>query len=189
MNDCIFCKLVRKEIPSKIVYEDDTCVAFLDVMPRSKGMCLVVPKEHYTFFDEDFDTSSKTFDVALIVGEKIKKALDPLTVFFSIIQAQVPHFHIRVYPVYEDQIPLGENQPIETNEGELTELATKIKSVDVDWKPKKKEVVEVIKEVPVKKKEPEPEEKSEEEKSEKKKKRKKIKEEKDFWRKRDWEMA
>ncbi len=182
MNDCIFCKLVRKEIPTKVVYEDDICVAFLDAMPRSKGMCLVVPKEHYTFFDDDFDTSSKVFDAALIVGEKIKKALEPLTVFFSVIQAKVPHFHIRVYPVYEDQIPLGENQPIETNEGELNDLMSKIKSVNVDWEPKKKEVVEVIKEVPVKKKEAKP--KTEEEVQETKKKE----EEKDFWRKENWEM-
>lgn len=183
MNECIFCKLVRKEIPSKVVYEDDTCVAFLDVMPRSKGMCLVVPKKHYTFFDEDFDISSKAFDIALIIGKKIKESLEPLTVFFSVIQAQVPHFHIRVYPVYEDQIPLGENQPIETNEAELTELAGKIKSVFVDWEPKKEKVVEVIKEVPVEKKKSKP--KTEEEV----KVEKKREEEKDFWKRRNLEMA
>ncbi|OIN86557.1 MAG: hypothetical protein AUJ50_03665 [Candidatus Aenigmarchaeota archaeon CG1_02_38_14] len=150
MNDCIFCKIINGEIPSFKVYEDENCVAFLDVMPRSKGMCLVVPKKHYVFFDEDFNTSSKLFDVALIVGEKLKKSLEPLTVFFSAIQSQVPHFHVRVYPVYKDQIPLGENQPIETNEGELRELSEKIKGVDVGWKPEAK-VVEVIKEVIVEK--------------------------------------
>jgi histidine triad (HIT) family protein len=148
MNDCIFCKIINGEIPSHKVYEDEDCVAFLDVMPRSKGMCLVVPKKHYNSFDDDFDTSSRVFDAALIVGEKIKRSLEPLAVFFSVIQAQVPHFHVRVYPVYKDQIPLGENQPIETNEGELNELEGKIKSVEVDWKPEQK-VVEVIKEVKV----------------------------------------
>lgn len=159
MDECIFCKIVKGEIPCFKVYEDEDCVAFLDVMPRSKGMCLIVPKKHYVFFDEDFDTSSKIFNAALIVGEKIKKSLEPLTIFFSVLQAQVPHFHIRVYPVYKDQIPLGENKPIETNEGELNDLASKISSEEVDWKPKEK-VVEVVKEVPVEK---EPEPKTEEE--------------------------
>lgn len=177
MDDCIFCKIVKGEIPSYKVYEDEDCVAFLDVMPRSKGMCLVVPKKHYIFFDEDFDTSSKIFNAALIVGEKIKKSLEPLTIFFSAIQAQVPHFHIRVYPVYKDQIPLGENKPIETNEGELNDLAGKIRLEEIDWKPKEK-LIEVIKEVPAKK---DPEPKTEEE----------IKEEKEnkFWKKRNLEMA
>ncbi len=178
MNECIFCKIIKGEIPYHKVYEDDDCVAFLDVMPRSKGMCLVVPKKHYMFFDEDFDTSSKVFDAALIVGEKIKKSLNPPTIFFSCIQAQVPHFHIRVYPVYKDQIPLGENKPIEINEGELNDLERKIKTAEVEWKPEEK-IIEVIKEVPVEKKELESnsEEKVQEEKKDK------------FWRKRDMEMA
>jgi len=178
MDECIFCKIIKGEIPSHKVYEDDNCVAFLDVMPRSKGMCLVVPKKHYVFFDDDFDTSSKVFDAALIVGEKIKKSLKPLTIFFSAIQAQVPHFHVRVYPVYKDQIPLGENKPIEINEGELKELESKIKSVEVEWEPEQK-IVEIIKEVRVEKKDDKP--KSEEEIEEKK--------EDEFWRKRDMEMA
>ena len=79
MNDCIFCKIIHGEIPSYKVYEDDDCIAVLDVMPRSKGMCLVIPKKHYIFFDEDFDTSSKVLNAALIVGEKVKQALEPLT--------------------------------------------------------------------------------------------------------------
>jgi len=177
MNECIFCKIIQGEIPSHKVYEDDDCVAFLDIMPRSKGMTIVVPKKHYMFFDDDFDTSSKVFNAALIVAEKIKKALEPLTVFFSVIQTQVPHFHVRVYPVYKDQIPLGENKPIQTNEGELNDLANKIKAIDVEWKPEKR-VVEIIKEVPVEK---EPEPKTEEEIEKEK--------EDEYWKKRDFEVA
>lgn len=48
MNDCIFCKIVRKEIPSEnFVYENDKIVAFLDIAPCSPGHTLVVPKEHH----------------------------------------------------------------------------------------------------------------------------------------------
>ncbi len=47
MNDCIFCKIVKKEIPADFVYENDKIVAFLDVMPINPGHTLVVPKEHH----------------------------------------------------------------------------------------------------------------------------------------------
>ncbi|MEM5793340.1 MAG: HIT domain-containing protein [Candidatus Aenigmatarchaeota archaeon] len=177
MNDCIFCKIAKKEIPSFIVYEDEECVGFLDVMPRSKGMCIVVPKKHYLSFDEDFDTSSKVFSSALIVAEKIKEALNPITIFFSSIFSQIPHFHVRVYPVYNDQIPLIENKPLEVEESELSDLSRKIRSIEVDWKPQEK-IVEIIKEVVVEKKvEPEKKEKTEEDKKEDK-----------FW-KRKFEVA
>ncbi len=46
MSDCLFCKIVAKEIPAKIVYEDDHVVAFLDIKPVAEGHTLVVPKKH-----------------------------------------------------------------------------------------------------------------------------------------------
>jgi histidine triad (HIT) family protein len=151
MSDCIFCKIVKGEIPGFKVYEDADTVAFLDVMPRSQGMCIVVPKKHYQHFSEDMDSSSKAFDAALVVAEKIRKALGPLAVFFSSLEAQVPHFHVRVYPVYQDTVPLIENKPIEVSESQLASLSEKIRSAGVDWKRKEK-VVEVVKEVHVEKK-------------------------------------
>ena len=44
--DCLFCAIIKGEIPSKKVYEDDSCYAFLDINPQAKVHCLVVPKEH-----------------------------------------------------------------------------------------------------------------------------------------------
>ena len=49
--DCIFCSIIKGEIPSKKVYEDDACYAFLDINPQAKVHCLVVPKEHITSAD------------------------------------------------------------------------------------------------------------------------------------------
>ena len=177
MEDCIFCKIIRKEIPAKIVYEDENALAFLDVMPRSKGMCIVVPKKHYTDPSDDFETSSKIFDAALIVAEKIKKSLNPLGVFLSVIQTQIPHFHIRVYPVYQDQIPLFENRPQQTTEEELNSLAQKIKNENVEWKGRKEKIVEKIIEKEVEK-QPEKEEENEQNNKEN-----------DFWLKRAEEMG
>ena len=44
--DCLFCAIIRGEIPSKKVYEDSSCYAFLDINPQAPVHCLVVPKEH-----------------------------------------------------------------------------------------------------------------------------------------------
>jgi len=141
VDECIFCKIVRREIPSHMVYEDNDAVAFLDINPRTKGMCIVVPKQHYVNYDENLEMSSKLFDKALIVAEKIKKSLKPMTVFFSIMSAQVPHFHIRVYPVNKDQIPLFENKPIQITEEELTMTALKIKGATTEWTGRKTEKI------------------------------------------------
>ena len=48
MQDCIFCKIVRKEIPSKVVYEDDRILAFRDINPLAPVHVLIVPKQHMT---------------------------------------------------------------------------------------------------------------------------------------------
>jgi histidine triad (HIT) family protein len=155
VDECIFCKIVSKEIPSLIVQEDEDSVVFLDINPRSKGMCIVVPKQHFETFEQNREAASKLFDKAMIVAEKIQKALNPITVFMSVMQAQVPHFHIRVYPVYKDQIPLIENKPIETTEEELTDIARRIISMPVEWKGR--EEVKVV-EKKIEKKEEKPRE-------------------------------
>ena len=46
MSDCLFCKIIKGEIPSKKVYEDDTCLAFYDIDPQAPVHFLVIPKEH-----------------------------------------------------------------------------------------------------------------------------------------------
>jgi len=153
VDECIFCKIVRREIPSLIVQEDEDSTVFLDINPRSKGMCIVVPKQHFETFEQNRELASKLFDKALIVAEKIQKALTPITVFFSVMQGQVPHFNIRVYPVYKDQIPLIENKPIETTEDELSDIARRIMSVPVEWKGRE-EVKVVEKKIEDKKEKP-----------------------------------
>lgn len=126
MPECIFCLIAKKSVKSRIVYEDSDTVAFLDITPRSKGMCLVIPKKHFENFMADLEISKKIFEVSLKIAEKIKEALNPKTIFISIIPSQVPHIHIRVYPVYENQIPLIENNPISISDTEMDDIAKKI---------------------------------------------------------------
>jgi len=46
-QDCIFCKIVRKEIPTEFIYEDDLVVAFNDITPQAPVHVIIIPKEHY----------------------------------------------------------------------------------------------------------------------------------------------
>lgn len=136
---CVFCGIVSKQILSNIVYEDDVSIAFLDVAPRSKGMTIVVPKQHYKEFDENFELSQKILQSALIVAEMVKQALQPKSISLSIIPSEaVPHFHARIYPVYENEMPLVENQPIQVSEEDLKIIAEKIKAVRVVVKKEEK---------------------------------------------------
>jgi len=133
MQECIFCKIAKKEIPAKVVYEDDATLSFLDINPRSAGMCIVVPKQHYKDFSENFELSSRVMQAAMIVAEMIKQSLQPKAVDFAVIPSEaVQHFHARVYPVYEDEIPLIENQPKQITDQKLNELRNKISSVSID---------------------------------------------------------
>ena len=47
MNECLFCKIVSGDIPSKKIYEDEEFIAFLDIFPANKGHTLVIPKAHH----------------------------------------------------------------------------------------------------------------------------------------------
>ncbi|MGL5591324.1 MAG: HIT family protein [Mycoplasmoidaceae bacterium] len=50
MSECLFCKIINKEIPAKIVYEDEMTMCILDIDPISDGHCIVMPKKHYEYF-------------------------------------------------------------------------------------------------------------------------------------------
>jgi histidine triad (HIT) family protein len=51
-NPCLFCKIINKEIPADIVYEDEHLFVLLDISPINEGHCLVIPKNHYINMDE-----------------------------------------------------------------------------------------------------------------------------------------
>lgn len=62
--DCLFCAIIRGEIPSKKVYEDSSCYAFLDINPQAPVHCLVVPKEHIPSADAiSEDNASAVADI------------------------------------------------------------------------------------------------------------------------------
>lgn len=74
MEDCIFCKIVKKEIPSEIVYENDDVIAFKDINPEAPVHILVVPKKHIESLvkleNEDYEIIQKIYKAISEIVEK-----------------------------------------------------------------------------------------------------------------------
>ncbi|AEF95869.1 HIT family protein [Methanotorris igneus] len=123
---CIFCKIVNKEIPAKIVYEDEDTMAFLDINPRNKGHTLVIPKKHYETLDEMPDEELAKLMKAV---KKVVEILKPLNFDgYNIINnnkpaagQEVPHVHFHIIPRYQndgDVVKFGEVKKIDLDEVE-----------------------------------------------------------------------
>lgn len=103
--DCIFCKIVNGEIPSKKIYEDDKVIAILDVNPVVDGHTLIIPKKHvedYTKLDKDL--LIHIYDVANKLTKDIMSKLNSKGMTFTVNYGDsqlVKHFHLHLLPDYQ----------------------------------------------------------------------------------------
>ena len=104
---CIFCAIAAHEIPSKVVYEDDKFIAFLDLTQTTIGHTLVVPKRHSKcIFDLNDEDAKEIMLVVKKVANKLKASLNPIGL--NVVNnnekplQSVDHFHIHLIPRYED---------------------------------------------------------------------------------------
>ena len=106
-NDNVFAKILRDEMPSHRVYEDEQTLAFMDIMPVSKGHTLVIPKSKcVNIFDLDEEFLSAVIKTTKRVAEAIKKALEPSGMIVTQLNGAkagqtVFHYHMHIIPVYE----------------------------------------------------------------------------------------
>jgi len=104
MEKCIFCKIVKGEIPSYKVYEDELVLAFLDITPANDGHTLIIPKLHReNIFDIKKEELERVALVAKRVAEKCKEALGEgeCNIIHSTGKSagqEVMHFHMHVVP-------------------------------------------------------------------------------------------
>jgi len=105
---CVFCDIVNGKLSAYKIYESDNYLAFLDINPRSKGHCLVIPKKHYSSIIElPEDKIFGLFNVVKIVAEKVVKNLNASGINICINNGRdagqvIPHLHVHVIPRYGD---------------------------------------------------------------------------------------
>ncbi|MGV8171350.1 MAG: HIT family protein [Candidatus Woesearchaeota archaeon] len=101
-KDCIFCKIIKGEIPSVMVWEDKKHLAILDIFPNTQGMTLIIPKNHYDSYV--FDMPDKAYSEILLTAKKVGKILDKkLKVGRTAMVAEgmgVNHVHIKLIPLH-----------------------------------------------------------------------------------------
>lgn len=134
VDNCLFCKILRGEIPCSKVYEDEDVLAFLDISQTTIGHTLVIPKEHYdNFLYVPKDLLGKTFAVAQKISQALvsglgAKGVNILVNTNKIAGQTIMHFHIHVIPRYsvDDNVKL-EFTPKAIEKLNLPDIARNIK--------------------------------------------------------------
>ena len=128
MDSCIFCKIVAKEIPAHIVYEDDDFLAFLDIHPHTVGHVQVIPKKHYRWvWDIPADRKSRPsiasyFETAQKIANAQRKAFDTDWILSKVVGDEVPHAHVWIFP--SDKVK-GDKGDFEGNKKKIIEALGK----------------------------------------------------------------
>jgi len=122
-EDCIFCKIIKGEIPCSKIYENEKVLAFLDIGPVNKGHTLVIPKQHHeTLMDIPDDTLKQITIIVKKVCKAVKQGVnaDGISLGMSNYKAAgqvVPHAHFHIMPRFEnDGLKLWPQGKYEENE-------------------------------------------------------------------------
>lgn len=99
MQDSIFTKIIKGEIPCYKVYEDDKTLAFLDIHPIRPGHVLVIPKKQVNvLWDLDNENYNAVMAAAKRVAHRIQEVLEPVRVGVHVAGLEVPHAHVHLFP-------------------------------------------------------------------------------------------
>lgn len=128
MEDSIFTKIIKGEIPSHKIYEDDKVFAFLDIHPVQPGHTLVIPKKQIEFI---WDMDSEDYNAVMSVAKKLATHLrDTLAVKYvgeAIVGVDVPHAHVHLIPFNtSEEFHRQADMSQEPNHDELAEIAKKL---------------------------------------------------------------
>jgi len=124
----IFSRIVKGEIPSYKIAEDDRFFAFLDINPLSKGHTLVIPKVEEDYI---FNLTDNTFaDLMLFakkVAQAIEKAMPCKRIGIAVIGLEVPHAHIHLIPINNESDMNFKNPKLKLSSEEMTDIAAEIR--------------------------------------------------------------
>ena len=95
MENCLFCKIVREEIPCYKVYEDGNFIAFLDIRPLNQGHTLLIPKKHYRWVWEMKEEYSSVYNK---LAQALQKALETEYIQALVMGEEIHHAHLHLIP-------------------------------------------------------------------------------------------
>lgn len=133
-NDCIFCKIIKGEIPSFTVYEDEIFKVILDRFPAAPGHVLIIPKGHYRdMFSLSEEVAAKVYPLAQKIATHVKKEVGAEGI--NIVQnngevagQSVDHFHLHIIPRKTgDGIVLNKSSNVDTTIEELEAVWNQLK--------------------------------------------------------------
>lgn len=134
MNDCVFCKIIKGEIPADKIYEDDNFFAFLDINPNNFGHTLLIPKAHYeNLYELPDEVLSEIAPLIKKLAVAVKKGVnaDGINIIMNNDSAAgqiVPHAHFHIIPRFaDDGLRHWLGKPY-SNQEESAKIAEKIKS-------------------------------------------------------------
>lgn len=131
-DSCIFCKIIKGDIPSNTIYEDEDFKVILDVGPVAKGHALIIPKDHYQdFYELPEELAVKAIKIAKEQMVKITEALkcDGFNVLQNnkeIAGQTVLHYHMHLIPRYEGGQELFAYTPLKFSPEEMSQIKNQI---------------------------------------------------------------
>lgn len=131
MSLSIFSKIVRGEVPSYKIFEDDLTLAFLDNNPLTEGHVLVIPKQEIDHLDEcPPELYEAVFRTVYKVSNHLKQVLKPKRIALVVHGFDVPHAHVHVVPIYTgNEMRLADRSKSIISPEALAASAAKIKTV------------------------------------------------------------
>ncbi len=125
----IFTRIINREIPAHIVAENDQYLAFLDIMPLTKGHTLVIPKKEVDYiFDLDDQTLSGLHLFAKSVALALRKAIPCQRIGVAVLGLEVPHAHIHLVPMNSMGDVNFANPKLKLSAEEMTAIADGIRA-------------------------------------------------------------
>lgn len=128
MQDSIFTKIIKGEIPCHKIYEDDKTMAFLDIHPLQPGHTLVIPKAQ---IDHLWDLEDQDYQAVMVTSKKVanrlREVLKPERVGVKVVGTDVPHAHIHLFPFNtDDQFHAKQDFDYKPDENELADMAKRL---------------------------------------------------------------
>ena len=129
MENCIFCKIIRNEVPAHKVWEDQKFLAFLDINPVNVGHLLIIPKKHVSYiFDLEEPDYSEIFRQAKFLAKPLQQITKAKRIGVAIEGFGVDHIHVHLVPV-NNAGELDPNRAKTASPDELVAMAESVKNL------------------------------------------------------------